>query len=216
MSNIDKNKLKENWMLNSMQWGGNSEVAELAFNDLCERYEHKNRHYHTLQHVSTMLNLTVQYQDVIQSQFKSQSRDAIYFATWFHDAIQSTGKDNEKQSSLLAEKVLTKLNLPEEIIQQVKQLILATENHSIKSDNDSNFFIDLDLAILASDEDTYLSYMNNCRKEYSVPGWLYKKGRTKFLRSMLDVKHIFQTSLFREQFEKRAVRNINQELASYL
>ena len=206
---MDLVKLKSDWMKVSCQWGGSNDTAQSGFVDLCECYQNKTRFYHTLEHVVNMLTLAEQYRDMIKSP------EAIYFATWFHDAIQSIGKDNEKESALYAAKVLEGLNVPQEIINKVRKMIFATKDHSEQNDEDVKLFIDLDLAILASDNKTYVKYQDNCRKEYLIPNWMYKKGRVKFIKSMLKSKSIFQTVIFQNQYEQPAIKNIQQELSRY-
>lgn len=210
---LDLKILETNWMDISMQWSGSHDVAKNAFDNLCSRYSHSSRHYHTLEHVENMLKLAQQYQG------KLHSKESVYFATWFHDAVQCLRLDNETASALLATKILKALKAPGKIVDQVNHLILATKKHATNNKktekHDTSLFIDLDLAILGADQATYSRYMKNCRKEYRIPQWLYVKGRSKFLKSFLNRPYIFQTPQFREKFELSAKNNLTAELENY-
>jgi predicted metal-dependent HD superfamily phosphohydrolase len=208
MNMSDIAKLKSEWIEILCQWGDSQKEAIKAFNMLCRCYQSSNRHYHTLAHIRHILWLARKY----RSQFDCWN--SIYFATWFHDAVQSIGLDNEYESAQLAKDELSKFRVPHNIITKITEMILATKSHERSFDNDTNLFLDFDLVILASKEPAYEEYSNNCRKEYLIPNWLYRKGRTLFLCEKLSQKHIFHTPLMREKFEHQAIRNLEQELAS--
>lgn len=206
MSDIES--MKAEWIEMICQWGGSNGKASETFNILCRSYQSSTRYYHTLAHIRHILSLARKHR------VQLACWNSIYFATWFHDAVQGVGLDNEYKSAQLAKDELSRFNVPHNIITKVTKMILATKSHESSLDNDTNLFLDFDLAILASKKTVYKEYSKNCRKEYSIPNWLYTKGRAHFLCKKLDQKHIFHTPLMREKFEHLAIQNLKQELAS--
>jgi len=202
----NKLALEREWMNMSCHWGASPEIATKWMSDLCARYQQGNRHYHTLghiQHVLTLANTCREHLD---------SWNAVFFAAWFHDAIQQVGCDNEWESAELAKQALAELLVPEEIICRTEILILATKHHQAENRSDAAYFIDCDLSILGSENDVYQAYQDDCRKEYHVPDAVYRLGRSQFLESTLAKQRIFQTDFFRSKYEEQARRNITREL----
>src|SRR5262245_53111800 len=67
---------------------------ESLFESAAEHYSAKNRAYHNLSHIQSLLSLSESLPD------KIQNRDAHYFAIWFHDIIYDTKRsDNEEKSA---------------------------------------------------------------------------------------------------------------------
>jgi predicted metal-dependent HD superfamily phosphohydrolase len=179
-----------------------------AWTDVAEAYSNKDRHYHNLDHLSNMLAQLDLCRELINDW------DCVLFALFYHDYIyNSTGKDNEGQSAGYAKTKMTSLKLPQEKIDSVVDMILATKGHDISENSDINHFTDADLSILGSTEDEYDQYAKNVRKEYSIyPDILYKPGRKKVLKHFLDMPAIFKTRFFQEKFEKMARENLTKEL----
>jgi predicted metal-dependent HD superfamily phosphohydrolase len=76
----------------------------------------------------------------------------MFFATWFHDAIQKMGVESEGKSAELAQQALSELAVPQDISERTVQLILATKTHDANVANpDVGYFIDCDLSILGAD-----------------------------------------------------------------
>ena len=108
------------------------------------------------------------------------------------------------------------LKVPVKVIEKCRKLIVATKDHGYQSDSDTQLFIDIDLSILAADRALYKSYAYKCRKEYSLPDFVYRFGRKRFLNGMLAREFIFSSGVFREQKEKVARKNIQWELEAWL
>jgi predicted metal-dependent HD superfamily phosphohydrolase len=71
---------------------------------------------------------------------------------------------------------------------------------------------DFDLAILGTDEATYVEYAANIRKEYSwVPEDKWIAGRPNVLKSLMS-GDVYFTEAFKA-FEAAAKRNMTQEIA---
>jgi len=76
--------------------------------------------------------------------------------------------------------------------------------------------LDADLAILGSSPKVYQEYLQKIRLEYrSIPEEQYKKGRIKFLETMLAKKKIFYSPTFFHQYEQSAKVNLTNELYNY-
>ena len=191
--------------------GVEEEMSEKLLNELVGHYSAKGRFYHNLEHIEGMLQLA--------SQFKEDIEDlqTLQFSIWYHDVIYNVKrKNNEEKSALLAQQRLSQINYPEKLIQKCHAQIIATKNHNVSTDStdpDLKYLLDFDLAILGSEPFIYKEYTQNVREEYSIyPGFLYRRGRKKVLHQMLEQDWIYQTTIFRENFEKLARVNIRDEL----
>lgn len=107
-----------------------------VFDFLRESYSEKHRFYHNLSHVEALLalaeNLTKNFSD----------SDCVKLAIWFHDAVYDPQRsDNEIKSARLAVTSLSRLRLPENKIQKIEKMILATEKHDAATlDEDGKYF----------------------------------------------------------------------------
>jgi predicted metal-dependent HD superfamily phosphohydrolase len=198
------------------QWGGlasryasDPSAIESLFNSIVEHYSAKNRAYHNLSHIQSLLSLSESLPG------KIQDRDAFYFAVWFHDVIYDTKRsDNEEKSAEFAVEGLAGLGVPEQTIAVTREMILATKHHrGADLSWDVKAFLDLDTSILGAPEDIYKEYSRAIRKEYSwVPGFLYRKGRVKVLNDFLVREHVYHTEEFRARYEQQAKHNIAEEI----
>ena len=186
-------------------------MADEMWRELEEYYTSPGRHYHTLDHLNSMLKELVPF----QNQFSNWS--TVVFAVAYHDAIYNPLRNNnEEKSAALAVARLQSIEVPEQLTAKCKQLILATKKHEA-SDYETNLFTDADLSILGSDSTTYNAYAKNVRQEYSMyPDFLYKPGRKKVLIHFLDMERIFKTDEFAGKFEAQARKNVNDELSKLL
>jgi predicted metal-dependent HD superfamily phosphohydrolase len=203
-------KLRADFLTAASQWGAEQADIDRIFRLLLTTYSDAQRHYHGLSHIQQMMGLAEQYLDDIQ-QWHS-----FYFAIWFHDFIQQNSGDNEGMSAEIAAEFLAQLNVPTEIIKYCAELILATKHHGYQPNTDMQLFVDIDLSILAADRALYKSYAYKCRKEYSLPDFVYRFGRKRFLNGMLAREYIFSSDAFRQQEEQVARENIQWELEAWL
>ena len=91
----------------------------------------------------------------------------IIFSTAYHDIIYNPlKKDNEERSADLAYKRLSEVGLPAQQAEKCRQQILATKNHALSQDMDTNYFTDADLSILGAGPSAYMTYTEQIRKEY--------------------------------------------------
>lgn len=135
------------------------------FRLISELYAQEGRHYHTLEHIESMLK------EFDQVKAMAQDSLAIEFAIWLHDVIYNPRRrDNEEQSAEFAGKICEKMQLPHEFVEKVKRLILITKTHNIsEGDIDGAILVDLDLASLGRLQEMYDAYRAKVEQEY---GWL--------------------------------------------
>ena len=182
------------------------------YQNLTDLYNSEDRFYHNLSHIEALLKLSEEHRQLLESQKN------IDFVIWYHDAIYDASKsNNEEESAQLAKKDLTKLGLDANIIENCYDLIIATKTHQLPKDLDSfdsQFLLDIDLSILASERAKYIEYTQHIRKEYTIyPDSIYKEGRKKVLRHFLEMEHIYKTELFQNLWEFRAKENLSYEIS---
>ena len=203
-------KLRADFLATASQWGAAQADIERILRLLLTTYGDVQRHYHGLSHIQQMMGLAEQYRADIQKWH------SFYFAIWFHDFIQQNSGDNEGMSAEIATEFLAQLSVPATIIECCAELILATKHHGYQADMDMQLFVDIDLSILAAERALYKSYAYKCRKEYSLPDFVYRFGRKRFLNSMLSREYIFSSAVFRQKKEQVARENIQWELEAWL
>jgi len=203
--------LKSQWYSLASFYPSDKTIKEDVFQVLQEQYSEKSRFYHNFSHVKALLKLFESFDN------KIQEPKAIKFAIWFHDVIYDTRKsDNEAESARLASEMLRKLNVNDKTIELVKDLILATKDHSGKSlSYDAKLFLDMDLAILGMSEEIYKEYSQAIRQEYSwVSESMFRRGRKKVLKSFIQRERIYFTDEMKVGYEEQARKNINNEIKS--
>ncbi len=191
--------------------GGEAVIQEL-WSEVNLVYGSPSRHYHNISHLDNMTEALLPIKTEIQDW------QTVIFSLVYHDIIYNPlRKDNEAKSAELAYARLTRLNLAEPIKDKCKTQILATRDHQLSEDADTNYFTDADLVILGAGAENYLAYTTQIRREYShFPDLLYKPGRRKVLNHFLEMDKIFKTKYFQEKYEAQARMNISLELQSLL
>lgn len=177
-----------------------------CWNEIEQNYSSKFRYYHTLQHLENMLSEL----KMVLSEIKNL--DTLLFSIYYHDIIyEATQNDNEYQSALLFEKRISETSFKN--IDKCVAQIEATKEHRLSSDNDTNILLDLDLIILGQQPKKYKVYCENIRKEYQTyPDLMYREGRKKVLKSILELDSIYKTDYFKREYENQAKENIKLEL----
>lgn len=201
--------VKYEWETVCHRYTSDQELIQQLWQELAKAYTAQDRHYHHLDHIAYMLELAGRYT------VESRQSDLLLFSIFYHDIVYKASRsDNEAQSAAIAEARLHKLGIPEADILKVKEMILATKTHQASEDHLTNLLLDLDLAILGSDEARYDRYKQGVRKEYSTyPDLVYKPGRKKVLQHFLSQNMIYKTAAFQEEFESSARANLKRELA---
>ena len=200
--------LKENFTNLCLQFNENHILIENLWTEIEKKYSEKGRYYHNLQHLDNMFSELELVKD------KILNFNNISFSVFYHDVIyDATSKLNEEKSAEFAESKLIKLGLNETDIAEISKQILATKSHQKSEKSDINYLLDADLCVLGKDPETYLDYIKNIRKEYSIyPDFLYKPGRKKVLKHFLELENIFKTEDFRNRYELQAKENIEVEI----
>ncbi len=196
------------WTAVASKYSDDSELIQYLWDEILTAYRQPERTYHNDMHLIFMFTLA----DSVRAEF--DDRDAVYFAIFYHDFIYDPERnDNEEKSAGVADDKLRELGVDDETRERCIRHILATEDHLYSSDPDTNFLLDLDLAILGADPDTFNIYSENLRTEYSVyPDSVYLHQRSLLLNQFLERPRIFHTQLFYETFEEKARINIQREL----
>ena len=159
------------------------------------------RHYHTLSHLDACLR------EFDAAQELALRPAEIELALWFHDAIyRSWRRDNESQSAALAVRTL---RAAAEIVERIRQMILATAHLETGFAGDTALLLDIDLSILGSPPEIYGQFERAVRREYWwVPRARYVAARGRILGSLLERPAIYQHDRFYEKYEKPARANI--------
>lgn len=204
--------IREGWDRLTGKYCNDSGLTGRFFQEIERKYTTSRRHYHNLQHIQALL----QWCETCAGRL--QDRDVVEFSIFYHDIIYNVlRKDNEPRSARLAVRRLQALKVPPHQIEQVKLYIEATQTHAVTAAvthiTDLQLFLDFDMSILAADWNGYEAYTRQVRQEYRIyPDKLYYAGRKQFLESCLQAVHIFQTPVFRENYEVMARENIAKEL----
>jgi len=186
-------------------FSNDTNLIEKLYQEIHLEHSQKGRYYHTLTHLEEIYK-------VLETSYLTP---VIEFAIFYHDSVYDIQKDNnEEASALLAQKRLTQLNVPQEIIQDVYDLILATKTHQSQN-RQADYFLDADMAILGSSPDNYQRYTHAIRKEYALyADECYTKGRLKVLKSFLAKPNIYLSPSFQKSHQTQAYRNLEWEMHS--
>lgn len=176
---------------------------------LLAAYSEKGRHYHGQEHVSACLRHLDTCLDRVE-----QPRE-VELALWFHDAIYKPfANDNERKSANWAASFLTDNGASEDAVARVRALVMATRHSAPTTTNDESILVDIDLAILGADPQTYDLFERGVRSEYRfVPRFVYRKKRAEVLRSFLERPRIYQNEPFFSQREGQARGNLRNAIA---
>ncbi|MET9438131.1 hypothetical protein [Streptomyces sp. NPDC006551] len=182
--------------------------------NLLTRWAEPQRRYHTVDHLRAVLDRI----DELAAQGPSDAEwELVRLAAWFHDAVYRPDRsENEERSAALAEKALTEAGLPARDVTEVARLVRLTITHDpTPGDTSGEILCDADLAILATDRNTYAGYTSAVREEYAfVPDDAFRAGRAAVLRQLLSLPRLFRTPYGAATWEERARRNLEGELES--
>jgi predicted metal-dependent HD superfamily phosphohydrolase len=185
-------------------------LAKKLWTEIEQHYSEPKRHYHTLQHLNSLLRQLQLVKD------KIENWEVILFSLFYHDIIYNPLlSDNEEKSAVLAVKRMKEIGVDGGQIEVCQSQILATKAHTITTNNDTNYFIDADLSVLGQDWEIYCCYCQGVREEYSIyPDFIYNQGRKKVLNHFLLMDKIFKTSHFYTLYECKAKQNLQKEIES--
>jgi predicted metal-dependent HD superfamily phosphohydrolase len=179
---------------------------------LLAAYDDSSRGYHDSLHLTEVLGRL----DELATQGATFDRRAVELAAWFHDAVYDPRRDdNEEQSALLAERMLSGTDPDRIDIAEVARLVRLTATHDPDAgDAAGELLCDADLAVLAGDMASYEAYTEGVRAEYAhVSDDDFRRGRAAVLEQLLAMPTLFRTSVGRARWETRARDNLTVELA---
>lgn len=165
-------------------------------------YNEAHRHYHNLTHIRRLFNTATRHNIYLT--------DTQRVAIFFHDIIYDPKSSTNEEDSVTRMRELCRAETPEDeiVLNNAEQIILYTKHH-VFPEVETAIVLDLDLHELGADWDRFVYNDKNIRKEYSfVSDEQWVVGRGDFMEKMLNRPHIFNTALFRQQYEETARYNI--------
>ncbi|MEU2232329.1 HD domain-containing protein [Streptomyces vietnamensis] len=181
--------------------------------NLLSRWAEPQRRYHTVDHLRAVLD---RIDELADQGGEGGELELVRLAAWFHDAVYRPDRsENEERSAALAEKALTEAGLTPHEVTEVARLVRLTTSHDpAAGDLNGETLCDADLAILATDPDTYGGYAAAVREEYAfVPEPAFREGRATVLRHLLGLPRLFRTPYGAAVWEEKARANMERELA---
>ena len=148
----------------------------------------------------------------------NEMEQVLLLSIFFHDAVYNVhSSTNEIDSAQLFQDFVQDLaTVHETMTQRVEAYILATQHHSVSSQNPVPLalFLDLDMAVLGKESSAYLAYASLIRKEYTyIPHDVYCEKRCQVLSNFLEQQSsIYGTMLFRLALEEQARSNLALEI----
>jgi predicted metal-dependent HD superfamily phosphohydrolase len=188
-------------------------AGEAVGRELLARWSEPHRRYHTVAHLSFMLDVIDAHADL------ADDADAVRLAAWFHDAVYEVfAQDNEARSASLAVQQLPALGLSTARTEEVARLVRLTAGHAVEAgDRNGALLADADLAILAAEPSDYARYAAAVREEYAaVPDAVFRPGRAAILRKLADLPDLFRIVPARAEWSARARVNLGAEIATLL
>jgi predicted metal-dependent HD superfamily phosphohydrolase len=177
--------------------------------DAC--YSTPFRHYHTLEHIHTMLKRAQMVQQMVDCKLSNE----IYVAILFHDAVydlRAAPEQNEIASSFLAQRLMPECMDGAVSYAKVAGLIMATAHQTdlCGMSHELQLIADIDMGGFGSDSATFLRDNENVAKEYETvfDSDSVRQGRLDFLRRLKEKKRIFYTRFFSDD-----MAHINIDLA---
>lgn len=185
---------------------------ESLFNAVFTAYSGEKRHYHNLDHIAHCL----QELEWAISNYEISPQEAEYqvLSILLHDSIQQAGnleKTDEQLSAEFTENLLSVYSG----VETVKSLELATghlSGNQVLNEN-QKLMCSIDLAILGQRPEIYDEYVKSVRQEYDVSYELWKQGRAKALKTLLEKEELFPSKYF-THYETMARQNLQRELNS--
>lgn len=178
----------------------NNDVINDVYQVIVSMYGETGRYYHTLEHVKSMLQLSIQYQDCIKDIVSLQ------IAIFFHDIVYNAKSGTNEYDSVEIFVNLLDNHLEKCIINKVTRFIMSTKSHQLsddsnKDDDDEKYFLDFDMAVLSWPRECYIEYAANIRKEYiHVELDDYCIKRSAFLRNTIkSASKIYHSILYLER-----------------
>lgn len=169
--------------------------------------------YHNLAHTQRVVEKAKELAE--EAQLADTEKQQLIIASWFHDAgFTKTIEGHEKASAEIASEFLKSLKVPDEHIEAITRLILATEMSYEPKTEIEGYIRDADCSHLSSKN--YDDYANLLRKEWELT--LGKKvSKTNWLQENIAflTQHSFCTALASSKWEKRKGKNLANLLKAH-
>ncbi|MFC4223174.1 DUF4031 domain-containing protein [Lysinibacter cavernae] len=182
--------------------------------DLLGRWNEPHRSYHDERHLEDVLLAL----DQLATRGERLA-PATLLAAWFHDAVYDGSPSDELDSAALAVDALGRLGLSPSVVTAVGDYIVATipaievTNHAAPLAH----LLDADLSIFAAGPERYERYALAVRAEYAhVSAADFASGRASILSGYLARPTIYRTDAAQQLWERRARRNVEDEIARLL
>jgi predicted metal-dependent HD superfamily phosphohydrolase len=212
VGDADRTALLAAWTATARRIGAQHDVV-VEGERLLAAYGRSPRHYHDVAHLAAVLD----HVDTLSAY--ALDPDTVRIAAWFHDAVYDVDRtDNEVVSAGLAETVLDRLDVSEELVAEVSRLIRLTAGHDPgPADRDGHVLCDADLAVLGRSEQDYLTYATAIRLEHvHVADEDFRRGRAEVLQGLLARPRLFRTPTGYATWEEPARRNLAREISFLL
>ncbi|MCB0712352.1 MAG: hypothetical protein KDD67_08500 [Ignavibacteriae bacterium] len=202
------NILQNVWRETASRYTEETTLVTRLWEEVEREYSSTGRHYHTLAHLVYMVEKVNECHGLLDDP------DIITFSIFYHDIVYDPARqDNEERSTEVARDRLTRLNVPADELARCEAQIVATSDHKGNGDPDTNYLLDIDLAILGEAPLLYEDYSRKIREEYAIyTDAEYNEGRTNVLRYFLGLERLFKTDLFYTRYEAQARDNLSSEL----
>lgn len=189
-------------------------AASTEHDRLRDAYQGAGRHYHDVSHVEALLSLTQAHRTVLIDP------TAVDLAVYYHDVVYDPARrDNEALSAVFARESLTRLGLPQGLVEKLALYVEATAHLAPSvglppgEHPDLDHFLDFDLSILAAPAAEYDSYAAAIRREYAIyPEADYARGRAAVLKKLLASPALYRMPALAAAWEPAARANMAREL----
>jgi predicted metal-dependent HD superfamily phosphohydrolase len=179
--------------------------ARHIYLELKNRYDEPHRHYHTIDHIRFCLEQV----DRIPDEYPHKT--AVELALWFHDVIYEIGDPQNERNSAEWFRGRADGDLPDNLVDQVYRMIIATEHRQPPAEGDVAYVVDIDLSSFGRPYDEFLEDSRRVRAEsIHLTDEQFSEGQCAFLRNLLARDRIYRSDLFRELYEDQARSNIRR------
>ena len=199
---------RQRWMELVEFLGADRNLAKSWFDRLERCYSEPHRRYHTFQHLEECL------EELDEIEGEEERLALIEVALWFHDSVCQPGAaTNTALSASLAREFLLECQASESVMEFVRDMIMATQDHRAMDDPDAAIMIALDLNIFARSPQRYAAYEKQVREECAaVPEEIYRSQRIAWLQGFLDRPVIYESETMRDIYEEQARFNLENAI----
>ena len=205
---LDKSRFAGLWKGASVHF--ESSHCDEVFEELASLYTGEDRHYHCDEHINQCLA------KMDEAKEEKGFHPTVEMAIWFHDVIYSAGDPENERNSAEWFRQRTNQHFSSVTIDEVSELITATEHREAPGGNRAKLMVDVDLSSFSLPAEEFLEDSRKIRQEFSAKSNTeYIKVQSRFLQELLDRPTLYSTGYFIERYESRARDNIHKLLELY-